>query len=567
MHLKLNRVSALGFLIVFLVLGFAIQYCSADIPPVAINEGAHFTDSTTVTLTLNASTVLGSPIEPDAQMCINNDNLTWTNWESYSSPVTWLLTDGDGEKTVYVSFRLNSTSLSSDVSSSNITLDTTPPMLSLITPSSNLTETNSSTLQVEWTATDAGSGLNHTEIALDKGTWIDVGTNTTQVFTGLNNGAHTLDIKPTDNVGNYQTGSISFTVNIAVPTTTPTTTTLPTGTPTSSPTIAPTLTPTPSSTVKPAQTPTPPWIYFLVGALVAALATGILIVLRRRKRENAIHQTSSGSVISNHPKSSAAESPIVIPSKEPSDKRDREPDSTMDKISQGGIGKADAIVDSHTIKPPPTEDTDKKHSSTTSKTSRNIRPKQIETEKIILPRIDRVEPQTLEYTAHAKILIKGHNLNADKVLIRFGQNEPVAPSPNEISDSEISIVLPKEMEIGVNTVQAILQNNDKSGNVQREWLSNVSLIVLAPKIIRLVPTSIPRGSSLTITFEPMAAPFQQVTVLLGDAQFHITMGKKPGNEVSLKTPADFPVGNYIVRIRIGGADSFIHGDLPRVTIH
>jgi hypothetical protein len=553
-----------------LILGFAVQYCSAATPSVIINESAYFTNSTTVTLTLNASAVLGSPSDPDTQMCINNDNLTWTNWESYSSSVTWLLTDGDGEKTVYVSFRLNSTSLSSDASSSNITLDTTPPVLSLVTPSSNLTDINSSTLQVEWTATDSGSGLNRTEIALDNGAWIDVGTNTTQVFTELTNGAHTLDIKPSDNVGNYQTTSISFDVNIVVPTILPPITASPTTAPTSSPTLAP----TPSPTVMPVATPALPWIYFLIGGLVAAFAIGMLFVRRRRKQKNAIEMTSSGSFPSNPPKDEPSESSTNAPSSAPIKKRDHTQDSTVDELSRGGVEKGGSILDSDkgsgrepdAIQRPRPKDSDEKPSRLSSKSPKKMREGRLESVQAILPRIDRVEPQTLEFAIDAKVLIRGDNLKANKVLIRLGQTEPVAPLSNDISDNEISIALPKEMEIGVNTIQVIHQGIGNSGDVQGERLSNVSLFVLAPKIIEIVPTPIPRGNDLTISFEPMGAPLQQVTVLIGDAQFPLTLGRERGNKVSLKIPRDFPVGTYLIRVRIGGADSFIHGDLTQVTI-
>ncbi|MFQ5707198.1 MAG: fibronectin type III domain-containing protein [bacterium] len=66
---------------------------------VNINSGREFTNSKTVTLTMTAPT-------NTRFMLVSNDSLfTDSQWESFSSPRVWNLSDSDGEKTVYVRFR------------------------------------------------------------------------------------------------------------------------------------------------------------------------------------------------------------------------------------------------------------------------------------------------------------------------------------------------------------------------------------------------------------------------------------------------------------------------------
>jgi hypothetical protein len=161
-------------------------------------------------------------IPPTAEMCISNENKAETIWEPYSTSKSWTLTSGDGLKTVYFRIRLDSNSAPLQVQFGNIILDTTAPLLELMSPSINETGWGSSFFQVDWMATDAGSGVNHAEVSLDNGEWIDVGTKTTFNFTGLSNGTHVFAIRVVDNAGNSQTILKNVTVNVTSPTSTPT---------------------------------------------------------------------------------------------------------------------------------------------------------------------------------------------------------------------------------------------------------------------------------------------------------------------------------------------------------
>jgi large repetitive protein len=244
--------------LIVLVFNCKIRACSAASPAraIVINNGAQFTNSTKVTLTLNASAFY-SIVPSTAEMRISNYNQTEAIWEPYSTVKSWTLTSGDGLKTVYFRIRLDSNSAPSQVQFGNIILDMTPPLLEITSPLINETGLDSSFFQVNWRATDAGSGVNHAEVSLDNGKGIDVGTIATFNFTELTNGTHTFVIRVVDNAGNSQTTSKSVTINV-----------------TSS-------TPTPTSSSTSLEGGLTMWL--IVGGIAAAVAIAVVRVLMSRK--------------------------------------------------------------------------------------------------------------------------------------------------------------------------------------------------------------------------------------------------------------------------------------------
>jgi len=115
---------------------FTIQYNSTDYAgnveqtrtenitiekPIKINNDAVYTNSTAVSLVLSAEHVISNAVN----MSFSNNNLTWTEPETYADTKAWNLSDGDGLKRVYVIFS-NGTYIS-PAYFDTITLATTPP--------------------------------------------------------------------------------------------------------------------------------------------------------------------------------------------------------------------------------------------------------------------------------------------------------------------------------------------------------------------------------------------------------------------------------------------------------
>jgi len=94
-------------------------------------------------------------------------------------------------------------------------LDTNPPTI-LETFPDNGTEIKSSTITVTWIGVDETSDIDHFEIRLNDGSWINTGTNMTYTFTWTNDGSHVLHIKAIDRANNYGQVRIRFSVNTSL---------------------------------------------------------------------------------------------------------------------------------------------------------------------------------------------------------------------------------------------------------------------------------------------------------------------------------------------------------------
>lgn len=133
---------------------------------VMINDGDTCTTSTSVTLTLTANDALSGIY----QARFSNDGVWDTEpWEDFSATKTWLITSGDGTKTVYCQIDDNA-GLVSTTYSNTIMLDTTPPTGSAaIAQGANCTNSTSATLTLS--ADDATSGISQMRFSNDNITW------------------------------------------------------------------------------------------------------------------------------------------------------------------------------------------------------------------------------------------------------------------------------------------------------------------------------------------------------------------------------------------------------------
>lgn len=105
---------------------FIIQVTKNHAPTgtMTINNGLASTSTPNVTLTMMATDTEGEAIE----MRFSNDGITWSGWEPNISTKSWTLSNGDGNKTVYMQLKDTAGNLST-VFSDTIVLDTTPPVI------------------------------------------------------------------------------------------------------------------------------------------------------------------------------------------------------------------------------------------------------------------------------------------------------------------------------------------------------------------------------------------------------------------------------------------------------
>ncbi len=132
---------------------------------IAINNGSAYTTSASVVLSLTSS----DSVSGVGQVRYSNDgNWDAENWEAPSPTKSWILTSGDGEKTVYYQIK-NEAGRISDTYSATIILDTTDPTGS-ININNGYAYTTSASVILSLTYYDQGSGVEKVRYSND-GNW------------------------------------------------------------------------------------------------------------------------------------------------------------------------------------------------------------------------------------------------------------------------------------------------------------------------------------------------------------------------------------------------------------
>jgi len=180
---------------------------TAPLGSIQINNGDACTTSLSVTLNLSAT----DDISGIAQMHFSNDNTTWSPLEPYSTSKAWNLTSMDGPKTVYVIY-VNNAGLNSPTYDDSIVLDTGPPTIFVLYPNMGA-QMRSQNVTINWSGADAGSGIDHYEIALDAGSFTVNVTEQTYTISGLSDGNHIVTVRAFDRIGRSSEASVTFVVN------------------------------------------------------------------------------------------------------------------------------------------------------------------------------------------------------------------------------------------------------------------------------------------------------------------------------------------------------------------
>ncbi|MEM2481278.1 MAG: hypothetical protein QXG14_04550, partial [Candidatus Hadarchaeales archaeon] len=182
---------------------------------IVINNNDTYTTSTSVTLTLTYSDATSGV----SQVRYSNDGVWDTEpWESPAATKSWTLLSGDGTKTVYYQIKDAAGNLSSTYSDS-IILDTTPPTGSIVINDDNM-YTNSTSVVLTLTYSDATSGVNQVCYSNDGQNWTAWESPTPVRYWTLlsGDGLKTVYFKIMDNAGNVYTCSDLITLDTTPPT-------------------------------------------------------------------------------------------------------------------------------------------------------------------------------------------------------------------------------------------------------------------------------------------------------------------------------------------------------------
>ncbi|MCP8310099.1 MAG: Ig-like domain-containing protein, partial [Candidatus Methylarchaceae archaeon HK01M] len=140
------------------------------------------------------------------------------SWQLATGTTSWsvsLDTTGVSAGSHTITARATDNNDNTNTTSVDVIVDNVAPTLSITSPTSG-SEITSSTVNVAWTGSDSGSGIDHYEVRVDPGAWMNVGTDTSDQFTGVGNGGHTVRVKAFDKVGNSKEVIVNFTVNAGI---------------------------------------------------------------------------------------------------------------------------------------------------------------------------------------------------------------------------------------------------------------------------------------------------------------------------------------------------------------
>lgn len=200
-------------------------YITTDITPptgsISINQEAYYTNSFTVTLNLSASDDIGimgyylsvNPTVPSvyAPGWISVPPFT-AYTEKFTERVPYTLSNGDGRITLYVWYK-DAAGNVSDKDSDSIILDTTPPSITITSPTPDPAYiTTSNAISISGSASDSTSGVNSVIWSSKEGSRTEsevVDWTTSEI--PLSGGDNIITIKVSDGAGNTETHMITVT--------------------------------------------------------------------------------------------------------------------------------------------------------------------------------------------------------------------------------------------------------------------------------------------------------------------------------------------------------------------
>jgi hypothetical protein len=252
---------------------FSGQVSAQTSGTVMINNGATYTNSASVVLTLSATNA--------TQMCFSNDNSSWSSWETYATTKNWVIPTGDGYCTVYVQFQDSGNQTAA--ATALILVDQTPPD---VLPYADFVSSDFKTVYF-----DASESTDN--VGIKSYTWNFGDGNTTSGITLTHTyaiGSYVVNLTVQDLAGN--TASITFNVTIPDASTFVTATPAPTAVPT----VYPIITQQPTITASPAPISNGldvSLIFSAVLVLVIVVVVLAIIILRKKSPKQATPTTSA----------------------------------------------------------------------------------------------------------------------------------------------------------------------------------------------------------------------------------------------------------------------------------
>ncbi|MDX2506089.1 MAG: DUF4255 domain-containing protein [Gammaproteobacteria bacterium] len=178
------------------------------------------------------------------------------------------------------------------------------------------------------------------------------------------------------------------------------------------------------------------------------------------------------------------------------------------------------------------------------------------------PTIETVTPERIE--VGAELVLQGQNLAGDATQLRFGETL-ISPEPEDVFNQQITLILPATLSAGIQGVQVVHELNiGIPPTPHRGVESNVAPFVLLPRIETNPIPNVAQGNTLTIEVTPPVTRRQRASIMLGEQEIKIP--PRPDTDPVITTELEFPIpagfgsGDFLVRLRIDGAESVLSVD-------
>ncbi len=176
------------------------------------------------------------------------------------------------------------------------------------------------------------------------------------------------------------------------------------------------------------------------------------------------------------------------------------------------------------------------------------------------PNIEEVSPERIE--VGAVLTLRGHNLAGESTQLRFGET---LISPDSVTNQQITLTLPASLTAGIQGIQVVHELNiGIPPTPHRGTESNVAPFVLLPRIETALLPDVALGNTLTLDVAPPVMRSQRASIMLGEQEIKIP--PRPDTDpltttqLNFPIPAEFPTGDFLLRLRIDGAESRITVD-------
>ena len=194
-----------------------------------------------------------------------------------------------------------------------------------------------------------------------------------------------------------------------------------------------------------------------------------------------------------------------------------------------------------------------------------VRDRTVLTVPFAFPRIDSVAPQIA--APGGTLTIQGQNLRGNVTQMKI---DSILVPLVTLSDREVTATLPAALLAGIHTVQVIhgfdfgTPTEPHSG-----FESNQVAFILAPTITTPAPIAAAAGTVLTLSFTPPIGREQLVSLLIGDRG--LLLPPRPPTDpatavnADFAIPASFPTGDFLLRVRVDGAESALTVDTNKTS--